>query len=46
MAYLAVETMLKKLNGEAIPAKLDSPIKLITKDNTQEAGLYYKDEAK
>lgn len=44
MAYLAVETMVKKLNGEAVPEKVDSPVKLITKDNLSEAGKYYQDE--
>jgi ABC-type sugar transport system substrate-binding protein len=44
MAYLAVETMLKTLNGEAVPAKIDSPIKLITKENLSEAGKYFKEE--
>ncbi len=44
MAYLAVETMVKKLNGQDAPSKLDAPIKLITKDNTQDAGRFYKDE--
>jgi ribose transport system substrate-binding protein len=44
MAYLAIETMVKKLSGEVVPAKIDSPIKLITKDNLPEAGKYFKDE--
>jgi ABC-type sugar transport system substrate-binding protein len=44
MAYLAIETMVKKLSGEVVPAKIDSPIKLITKDNLPEAGNYFKDE--
>lgn len=44
MAYLAIETMLKKLNGEAAPEKVNSPVKLITKDNLSEAGKYYQDE--
>jgi ribose transport system substrate-binding protein len=44
MAYVAIETMIKKLNGETVPEKIDSPIKLITKDNLSEAGKYYKDE--
>jgi len=44
MAYLAIETMVKKLNGEAVPEKVDSPVKLITKDNLSEAGKYYQDE--
>jgi ABC-type sugar transport system substrate-binding protein len=44
MAYVAIETMVKKLNGETVPEKLDSPIKLITKDNLSDAGKYYKDE--
>lgn len=44
MAYMAIETMVKKLNGETVPEKVDSPIKLITKDNLSDAGKYYKDE--
>jgi len=44
MAYVAIETMIKKLNGETVPEKIDSPIKLITKDNLSDAGKYYKDE--
>ena len=44
MAYLAIETLLKKLKGEAVPEKIDSPIKLITKDNLPEAGKFFKDE--
>ncbi|MGB7790591.1 MAG: substrate-binding domain-containing protein [Terrimicrobiaceae bacterium] len=44
MAYLAVEAMVKKLRGEAVPEKIDSPIKLITKDNLTEAGKFFKDE--
>jgi ABC-type sugar transport system substrate-binding protein len=44
MAYVAIETMLKKLNGETVPEKIYSPIKLITKDNLSDAGKYYKDE--
>ncbi|MBV8377706.1 MAG: sugar ABC transporter substrate-binding protein, partial [Verrucomicrobia bacterium] len=44
MAYMAVETLVKKLNGETVPEKVDSPIKLITKDNLSDAGKYYKDE--
>jgi ABC-type sugar transport system substrate-binding protein len=44
MAYLAVETMLKVLKGETVPEKIDSPIKLITKDNLSDAGKYFKDE--
>jgi ABC-type sugar transport system substrate-binding protein len=44
MAYMAVEALVKKLNGETVPEKIDSPIKLITKDNLSEAGKYYKDE--
>jgi ABC-type sugar transport system substrate-binding protein len=44
MAYMAVEAMVKKLNGEAAPEKNDSPIKLITKDNVAGASKYYKDE--
>ncbi|MGA8658892.1 MAG: substrate-binding domain-containing protein [Chthoniobacterales bacterium] len=37
MAYVAVETMIKKLNGETVPEKIDSPIKLITKSNLSDA---------
>ena len=44
MAYMAIETLVKKLNGETVPEKLYSPIKLITKDNVSDAGKYYKDE--
>jgi D-allose transport system substrate-binding protein len=44
MAYMAVETLVKKLNGETVPEKIYSPIKLITKDNVSDAGKYYKDE--
>ena len=44
MAYMAIETMVKKLNGETVPEKISSPIKLITKDNVSDAGKYYKDE--
>jgi ABC-type sugar transport system substrate-binding protein len=44
MAYMAIETMVKKLNGETVPEKIDAPIKLITKDNLSDAGKYYKDE--
>ena len=44
MAYLAVETMVRKLKGEAVPEKTDSPIKLITKDNLSDAGKYFKEE--
>jgi ABC-type sugar transport system substrate-binding protein len=44
MAYLAVETLVKKLNGETVPEKIDSPVKLITKDNVSDVGKYYKDE--
>ena len=44
MAYLAIETMVKKLKGEAVPEKIDSPIKLITKDNLSDAGKYFEDE--
>ena len=44
MAYLAIETMVKKLKGEAVPEKIDSPIKLITKDNLSEAAKYFKEE--
>ena len=44
MAYGAIETMVKKLNGEAVPEKIDSPVKLITKDNLSDTGKYYRDE--
>jgi len=44
MAYLAIETMVKKLKGEEVPEKIDSPIKLITKDNLSDAGKFFKDE--
>jgi ABC-type sugar transport system substrate-binding protein len=44
MAYMAIETMVKKLNGETLPEKIYSPIKLITKENLSDAGKYYKDE--
>jgi len=44
MAYLAIEAMVKKLKGEAVPEKIDSPIKLITKDNLSDAGKYFKDQ--
>jgi ABC-type sugar transport system substrate-binding protein len=44
MAYMAIETLVKKLNGETVPEKIHSPIKLITKDNVSDAGKYYKDE--
>jgi ABC-type sugar transport system substrate-binding protein len=44
MAYLAIEMMIKKLNGEPVPEKTDAPVKLITKDNLSDAGKYYKDE--
>src|SRR6202022_4947953 len=44
MAYMAVETLVKKLNGEIVPEKIYSPIKLITKDNVSDAGKYYKNE--
>jgi ABC-type sugar transport system substrate-binding protein len=37
MAYLALEMMVRKLKGESIvPKKIESPIKLITKDNLSE----------
>ena len=42
MAYIAIEAMVKTLKGEALPKKIDSPIKLITKDNLSEAGSYFK----
>jgi ABC-type sugar transport system substrate-binding protein len=42
MAYLAVEMMVRKLKGELVPAKIDSPIKLITKDNLSEGTKFYR----
>jgi hypothetical protein len=36
--------MIKKLNGETVPERIDAPIKLITKNNLSDAGKYYKDE--
>jgi ribose transport system substrate-binding protein len=44
MAYMAIETLVKNLNGEIVPEKIYSPIKLITKDNVSDAGEYYKGE--
>ncbi len=44
MAYLAIETMVKKLNGETVPETIDAPVKLITKDNLSDAGKYSQDE--
>jgi ABC-type sugar transport system substrate-binding protein len=44
MAYLAIETIIKKLKGEAVPEKIDSPIKLITKENLSDAAKYSRDE--
>jgi ribose transport system substrate-binding protein len=44
MAYLAIEAMIHALKGEVVPETIDSPIKLITKDNLSEAGKYFKDE--
>ncbi|HEY5742174.1 MAG TPA: substrate-binding domain-containing protein [Terrimicrobiaceae bacterium] len=44
MAYLAIETMVKQFKGEEVPEKIDSPIKLITKDNLSDAGKFFKDE--
>ena len=44
MAYLAIETMLKKLKGETVPEKIDSPIKLITKQNLSDTERYFKEE--
>jgi ABC-type sugar transport system substrate-binding protein len=44
MAYMAIETLVKNLNGETAPEKISSPIKLITKDNVSDAGIYYKEE--
>ena len=37
MAYLAVEALVKKLNGESVPETIDSPVKLITKENLADA---------
>ena len=36
MAYLAVETMVKHLNGETVEPVVDSGYTIITKDNAQE----------
>jgi ABC-type sugar transport system substrate-binding protein len=44
MAYMAIETLVKKLNGETVPQNIYAPVKLITKDNVSDAGKYYKDE--
>jgi ABC-type sugar transport system substrate-binding protein len=44
MAYMAIEALVKKLNGEVVPQNIYAPIKLITKDNVSDAGKYYKDE--
>ena len=44
MAYMAVELTVRKLDDQPVPEKVDSPIKLITKENLSEAGKYYKDE--
>ena len=44
MAYLAVEALVKKLNGESVPEKIDSPIKLITKENLTDAVWYFEDK--
>lgn len=33
MAYTAVETMVKHLNGEAVPARVDTGVKLVTQEN-------------
>jgi ABC-type sugar transport system substrate-binding protein len=44
MASMAIETLVKKLNGETVSEKIDSPIKLITKDNVSDAGAYYKEK--
>jgi ABC-type sugar transport system substrate-binding protein len=44
MAYIAIETLVKKLNGETVPQNIYAPVKLITKDNVSDAGKYYKDE--
>jgi ribose transport system substrate-binding protein len=44
MAYIAVETLIKKLNGQTVPEKIYSPVKLITKDNVSDVGKYYQDE--
>ena len=44
MAYLAVESLLKKLNGENVAEQIDSPIKLITKDNLAESAWYFQEK--
>ena len=44
MAYLAVEALVKKLNGESVPETIDSPIKLITKENLTDAVWYFEDK--
>ena len=44
MAYLAIETIIRTFKGEAVPEKIDSPIKLITKENLSDAAKYFKDE--
>ena len=44
MAYMAIETLVKKLKGETVPQNIYAPIKLITKDNISDAGKFYKDE--
>ena len=42
MACLAVEMMVRKLRGELVPETIDSPIKLITKDNLSEGTKFYR----
>ena len=44
MAYLAVEALVKKLNGESVPETIDSPIRLITKENLADAVWYFEDK--
>ena len=39
MAYLAVETMVKHLNGEQVDPVVDSGYTIITKDNAQEQAV-------
>jgi ribose transport system substrate-binding protein len=44
MAYMAIETLVKKLKGETVPQNIYALVKLITKDNVSDAGKFYKDE--
>jgi hypothetical protein len=37
MAYMADETLVRKLNGERVPVRSTHRIKLITKDNVSDA---------